>query len=60
LELTLLPEAELRKATIPLFYDLIDCEFAAKGNFKQVRNQRPFSNGFFFLFCNPSEKSTKI
>jgi hypothetical protein len=37
LEITLIPEPELRKATLPLFYDLIDCEFNARGNFKQVR-----------------------
>jgi hypothetical protein len=36
LEMTLIPEPELRKATLPLFYDLIDCEFGARGNFKQV------------------------
>jgi len=37
LELTLIPEVELRKSTLMLFYDLIDCEFEARGNFKQVR-----------------------
>ena len=37
LEMTLIPEAELRKATIPLFFDLLECEYTAKNNFKQVR-----------------------
>ena len=36
LEMTLIPEAELRKATIPLFFDLLECEYKAKGSFKQV------------------------
>ena len=31
-----MPETELRKATIPIFYDMIDVEFNANGNFKQV------------------------
>jgi dedicator of cytokinesis protein 3 len=37
LEMTLIPEPELRKATIPLFFDLLECEHRAKGTFKQVR-----------------------
>lgn len=37
LEVTLVPETELRKATIPIFYDMIDAEFMSSGNFKQVR-----------------------
>lgn len=36
LEVTLVPEPDLRKATIPIFYDMIDVEFNANGNFKQV------------------------
>ncbi|CAG2177256.1 unnamed protein product, partial [Oppiella nova] len=36
LEVTLVPEADLRKATIPIFYDMIDVEYNANGNFKQV------------------------
>ena len=27
LEVALLPEVELRKATIPIFFDMINCEF---------------------------------
>ncbi|KFM70969.1 Dedicator of cytokinesis protein 1, partial [Stegodyphus mimosarum] len=27
LEMTLIPEAELRKATIPIFFDMMQCEF---------------------------------
>ncbi|CAG2105189.1 unnamed protein product, partial [Medioppia subpectinata] len=36
LEVTLVPEGDLRKATIPIFYDMLDVEFNANGNFKQV------------------------
>ena len=45
LEVTLIPEAELRKATIPLFFDLLECEYRAKGSFKQVSPD-------FLLTCN--------
>ena len=37
LEMTLIPEEEMRRSTIPLFFDLMDCEFQMKGTFKQVR-----------------------
>ena len=37
LEVTLVPETELRRATLPLFYDMMEAEQSAKGCFKQVR-----------------------
>lgn len=45
LEMTLVPETELRKATIPIFFDMMQCEFLQvsgrgyKHNFFQVENQ---------------------
>nr|CAD7432042.1 unnamed protein product [Timema monikensis] len=36
LEVTLVPESELRKATLHIFFDMMDCEQKARGNFKQV------------------------
>ena len=36
LDLTLVAEEELRRTTLPLFYDLLECEYANKGSFKQV------------------------
>ncbi len=36
LEVTLIPETELRKATLPIFLDMMECENANNGNFKQV------------------------
>ncbi len=46
LEMTLIPETELRKATIPIFFDMMQCEFTItppvghsryyKNNFNQV------------------------
>ena len=36
LEVTLVPEPELRKATLHIFFDMMDCEQRARGNFKQV------------------------
>ena len=29
LEMTLLPETELRKATIPIFFDMMQCEYCS-------------------------------
>lgn len=37
LEMTLIPEEELRRATIPIFFDMITCENAYYGNFHKVR-----------------------
>ncbi|XP_066902048.1 dedicator of cytokinesis protein 3 isoform X2 [Halyomorpha halys] len=39
LEITLVPEPELRKATLNIFFDMIQCEFNAHGNFKQVESE---------------------
>lgn len=36
LEMTLIPEEELRRATIPIFFDMITCEHAHSGNFHKV------------------------
>lgn len=36
LEMTLVPELELRKATIPIFYDMMKVEFAEHHTFKRV------------------------
>jgi hypothetical protein len=36
LEVTLVPETELRKATLPIFFDMMQCEQQATGTFKQV------------------------
>ncbi len=41
LEVTLTPERELRKATLPIFLDMMECEVAHTGNFKQVRGVNP-------------------
>lgn len=37
LEMTLIPEEELRRATIPIFFDMITCEHATSGNFHKVK-----------------------
>lgn len=39
LEVTLVPETELRKATLPIFFDMMECEQRARGNFKQVESE---------------------
>ncbi|MGH0168050.1 UNVERIFIED_CONTAM: hypothetical protein FKN15_057270 [Acipenser sinensis] len=35
LEMTLIPEVELRKATIPIFFDMMKCEHDKSGGFKK-------------------------
>ncbi|POI34843.1 hypothetical protein CIB84_001403, partial [Bambusicola thoracicus] len=40
LEVTLVPEPELRKATIPIFFDMMQCEYNFSGN----RNFQMFEN----------------
>ncbi|XP_073976678.1 dedicator of cytokinesis spg isoform X2 [Rhodnius prolixus] len=39
LEITLVPEPELRKATLGIFFDMIQCEYKVCGNFKQVESE---------------------
>ncbi|XP_046396689.1 dedicator of cytokinesis protein 3 [Ischnura elegans] len=39
LEVTLVPESELRKATLHIFFDMMECEQQARGNFKQVESE---------------------
>ena len=36
LEVTLIPELEIRKSTLLIFFDMMECEHKVKGNFKQV------------------------
>lgn len=37
--MTLIPEAELRKATIPIFFDMMLCEYQRTGAFKKVKKR---------------------
>ncbi|XP_044515775.1 dedicator of cytokinesis protein 2 [Gracilinanus agilis] len=39
LEMTLIPEVELRKATIPIFFDMMLCEYQRCGDFKKFENE---------------------
>ncbi|XP_032411020.1 LOW QUALITY PROTEIN: dedicator of cytokinesis 2 [Xiphophorus hellerii] len=39
LEMTLIPEEELRRATIPIFFDMISCEHVQFGNFQKFENE---------------------
>uniref|UniRef100_A0A8C9TPR7 Dedicator of cytokinesis 2 n=1 Tax=Scleropages formosus TaxID=113540 RepID=A0A8C9TPR7_SCLFO len=39
LEMTLIPEEELRRATIPIFFDMMQCEHSHSGNFKKFENE---------------------
>ncbi|XP_071543136.1 dedicator of cytokinesis protein 3 isoform X3 [Panulirus ornatus] len=39
LEVTLVPEPELRKATLPIFFDMMQAEQQARGSFKQVETE---------------------
>ncbi|XP_028669046.2 dedicator of cytokinesis protein 2-like [Erpetoichthys calabaricus] len=39
LEMTLIPEVTLRKATIPIFFDMMLCEHSKCGDFKKFENE---------------------
>ncbi|XP_056625482.1 LOW QUALITY PROTEIN: dedicator of cytokinesis protein 2 [Triplophysa dalaica] len=39
LEMTLIPEEELRKATIPIFFDMMQCEHKHSGHFQKFENE---------------------
>uniref|UniRef100_A0A8C7XX72 Dedicator of cytokinesis 2 n=1 Tax=Oryzias sinensis TaxID=183150 RepID=A0A8C7XX72_9TELE len=39
LEMTLIPDEELRRATIPIFFDMITCEHTQFGNFQKFENE---------------------
>ena len=39
LQVTLVPEPTLRRATLPIFFDMLDCEHRHRGNFKQVESE---------------------
>jgi len=39
LEMTLVPELELRKSTIPIFFDMMLCEYQLTKSFSRVRAQ---------------------
>uniref|UniRef100_A0A7N6F9H0 Dedicator of cytokinesis 2 n=1 Tax=Anabas testudineus TaxID=64144 RepID=A0A7N6F9H0_ANATE len=39
LEMTLIPDEELRRATIPIFFDMITCEHSHSGNFQKFENE---------------------
>ncbi|XP_078484653.1 dedicator of cytokinesis protein 1 isoform X1 [Ciona intestinalis] len=39
LEMTLIPEPDLRRATIPIFFDMMQCELHSTGNFKSFETE---------------------
>lgn len=46
LEMTLIPEVELRRATIPIFFDMMLCEYQRTGEFKKVITNALCENAF--------------
>uniref|UniRef100_A0A8C6KFV9 Dedicator of cytokinesis 2 n=1 Tax=Nothobranchius furzeri TaxID=105023 RepID=A0A8C6KFV9_NOTFU len=58
LEMTLIPEEELRRATIPIFFDMISCEHKQFGNFHKVDSHMTQKHAcnvdlpyFCFIYC---------
>ncbi|CDQ92828.1 unnamed protein product [Oncorhynchus mykiss] len=39
LEMTLIPEEELRRATIPIFFDMMQCEHKLSAHFQKFENE---------------------
>ena len=60
LEVTLVPEPELRKATIPIFFDMMQCEFNFSGNrnFHMVREPGIFRTDVPQYALGKKEKRT--
>lgn len=60
LEVTLVPEPELRKATIPIFFDMMQCEFnfSGNGNFHMVREHGIFSTDVLQYALGKKDKRT--
>lgn len=53
LEMTLIPEAELRKATIPIFFDMMQCEYySSKFEFESFGNTKRDSSQNKSQFCD--------
>lgn len=53
LEVTLVPQPDLRNVMIPIFHDMMDWEQRKNGNFKQVRKQtHPISFDHEFNFIH--------
>lgn len=51
LEMTLIPEAELQKATIPIFFDMMLCEYQKTGEFKKVIKNTLWERKFIQMLC---------
>ncbi|KAG9490824.1 hypothetical protein GDO78_006256 [Eleutherodactylus coqui] len=49
LEMTLIPEDELRKSTIPIFFDMMLCEYQHHGDFKKLMYKIRAINVHLFL-----------
>lgn len=39
LRVTMIPQADLRKATIPIFFDIMECEYQLKGHLRRVEGR---------------------
>ena len=49
LDMTLVPQDELRKATLPIFFDMMQSECKARGSFKQVGGMSTLIRPQFFI-----------
>lgn len=56
LEMTLIPETELRKATVPIFFDMMQCEFHSTRSFQMVRTVCLQSMNVGFVFRKENKK----
>ncbi|XP_069142265.1 dedicator of cytokinesis protein 4-like [Argopecten irradians] len=55
LEVTLVPEHELRLATLPIFYDMMKCEQRITGNFLLVENEMIEKLDMFITTCGKGD-----
>ncbi|XP_060079192.1 dedicator of cytokinesis protein 4-like [Ylistrum balloti] len=55
LEVTLVPENELRSATLPIFFDMMKCEQRINGNFLLVENEMIEKLDVFITTCSKGD-----
>ncbi|XP_021369195.1 dedicator of cytokinesis protein 4-like isoform X3 [Mizuhopecten yessoensis] len=59
LEVTLVPEHELRSATLPIFYDMMKCEQRVNRNFLLVENEMIEKLDIFITTCSKGDNQYK-
>ena len=60
LEMTLLPETELRKATIPIFFDMMQCEFYSSKHLGEAYSETKRDASHIKVISSSREEKKKL